>query len=108
METFRANAVLETLPRYLDRVNWTGTVIIFAYGRHSPADVSDFLSLVDRLVLADERFSGTLDSLFLIVFHAKVCLDVGQPQKGFLCNRRGTSLAQTMVNRRLFDWFDNG
>jgi hypothetical protein len=101
-KTFGPSTVWETLPDYLDRVYWAGTVtemgfLVSAFGRHCPSKAGQCLPLVDRLVLADDRFTNSLDSLLLTVFLAKIYLDIGQPHRSFLCNRRGISLAQIMV-----------
>ncbi|KAJ9614990.1 hypothetical protein H2200_001064, partial [Cladophialophora chaetospira] len=101
MKTFGANAVSETLSQFFDRSYWTGTVVemgflISAFGRHTPANASHYMTLVDHMILANDRYAGTLDGLLLTVFHGKVYLDIGQPHRGFMCNRRGISLAQSL------------
>jgi hypothetical protein len=102
MKTFGTTVTSETLSQFLDRVYQRGTVVelgflLSALGRQDPGEATHYLPLVDRLILADDRYAGTLDGLLLAAFHAKVYLDVGQPHRGFLCNRRGISLAQSMV-----------
>ncbi|KIW64851.1 hypothetical protein PV04_07157 [Phialophora macrospora] len=101
VKTFGSNEPSETLSQFLERAYQRGTVVelgflMSALGRQDPDKAMRYLPLVDRLILANDRYAGTLDGLLLAVFHAKVYLDVGQPHRGFLCNRRGISLAQSM------------
>ncbi|OQV02328.1 Fungal Zn2-Cys6 binuclear cluster domain-containing protein [Cladophialophora immunda] len=102
IKTFGTDSSHETLLEFLERVYTMGTPVelgflVSSYGRHNAAEASQFLPLVDRLVLAGERFASNVEGLLLTVFHAKVYLDVGQPRRAFLCNRHGISLAQIMV-----------
>ncbi|KIW86640.1 uncharacterized protein Z519_12765 [Cladophialophora bantiana CBS 173.52] len=101
IKTFGADAAYENLPQFLERTYTTGTPIevgylVSSYGRHNAAEASQYLPIVDHVVLANDLFASTLDGLLLTVFHAKVYLDVGQPRRAFLCNRHGISLAQIM------------
>ncbi|EXJ74614.1 uncharacterized protein A1O5_02911 [Cladophialophora psammophila CBS 110553] len=103
IKTFGADAACESLPQFLERTYATGTPIevgflVSSYGRHNADEASQYLPIVDHVVLANDQLASTLDGLLLTVFHAKVYLDVGQPRRAFLCNRHGISLAQIMVN----------
>lgn len=101
-KTFGANTAFEELPRYLDRVYRTNKpvelgFVVSALIRQNTAETTSYLSILDRL-LSDNKAVGCLDGLILTVFHAKVCLDIGQLHRAFLCNRRGISVAQLMVS----------
>lgn len=101
-KTFGANRTAETLVQFADRVYMRESPVelaflVSAFGRHNGARALQYLTIVDQLVIANDRLMGTLEGLTLIIFHAKGYLDIGQPRRAFLCNRRALSLAQIMV-----------
>ncbi|OAP57141.1 hypothetical protein AYL99_07878 [Fonsecaea erecta] len=101
LKTFGPTAPRESLLQFLERVYMAGSPIelgflVSSYGLHNAAEASQYLPVVDRLVLASDHFACGVEGLLLTVFHAKVYLEIGQPRRAFLCNRHGISLAQTM------------
>jgi len=101
-KTFGTEQARETLLQYTERVYSENDPIelglmVSAYARHKDDDALRLLSVVDQMVISNDRFAGTLRGLSLIAFQAKCYLDIGQPRRAFLCNRRGVNLAQVMV-----------
>ncbi|OAG40011.1 hypothetical protein AYO21_05692 [Fonsecaea monophora] len=80
IKTFGPDAPKESILQFLERVYMIGTPIelgflVSSYGRHHAAEASEYLAVVDRLVLASDRFARSVEGLLLAVFHAKVYLD---------------------------------
>ncbi|KIW20854.1 hypothetical protein PV08_01432 [Exophiala spinifera] len=106
-KTFGTEQARETLLQYTERVYSENDPIelglmVSAYARHKDDDALRLLSVVDQMVISNDRFAGTLRGLTLIAFQAKCYLDIGQPRRAFLCNRRGVNLAQVMNIHRTY------
>lgn len=101
-KTFGNTVQQETLTEYAFRVysdnKPTGlAMLISAFARHTDIDAIRYMSVIDQVVIGDDRYAGTLAGLTLIAFQTKNYLDVGQPRRAFLCNRRGLNICQLMV-----------
>lgn len=101
-KTFGSTIHRETLTEYAARVYGINNptelgMLISAFARHTNNDALRYMSVIDKVVIGDDLYAGTVAGLILIAFQTKNYLDVGQPRRAFLCNRRGLNLCQLMV-----------
>ncbi|KAK5044751.1 hypothetical protein LTR84_010525 [Exophiala bonariae] len=106
-KTFGSTIQQETLTEYASRVYDLDEptdvgMLISAFARHTDIDALRYMSVIDQVVIGDDQYAGTLAGLTLIAFHTKNYLDVGQPRRAFLCNRRGLNICQLMNLHRTY------
>lgn len=76
-----------------------GTVVL-AVGICSSAeddDVERYIDAVDRWVLSDDEYAGSLEGMECLILKSKWFADVGQPRRAWICFRKGLMYAQLMV-----------
>jgi hypothetical protein len=95
----RGNATLE---EFSHRVMYHGTpcevgLLVILYGSCTEGDLLDqCLALVDRWIISDDEYMGTLEGLECIIFQGKIYSDIGQARRSWLAFRRGLTFAQLM------------
>ena len=102
-KVFGSHFLNETLPVYASHAYYSEHpaelgLLVSAFGRHIESETQRYLSLVDNSVIQEDSFVTSVDGLVLLVFQVTCYLDLGDPRKAFLCNRRGQTLAQLMVS----------
>lgn len=71
--------------------------LVICYGSCTEDDVIDrCLDLVDRWIVSDDEYMGTLEGLECSILQAKVYADVGQARRAWLTFRRAIGFAQLM------------
>ena len=71
--------------------------LVICYGVCADDDVTDrCLHLVDRWIVSDDEYMGTLEGLECSILQAKVYADIGQARRAWLTFRRAIGFAQLM------------
>ncbi|KAE9991627.1 hypothetical protein EG327_011323 [Venturia inaequalis] len=95
----RGNATLE---EFSYRVMHQGTpcevgLLVILYGSCTEGDLLDqCLALVDKWIITDDEYMGTLEGLECVILQGKVYSDIGQARRSWLAFRRGVTFAQLM------------
>ena len=95
----RGNATIE---EFTTRVMAKGTpcelgLLVLLMGASKEGDLLDqCIALVDRWILSDDEYIGTLEGLECAILMGKIYADIGQARKSWLCFRRGLTFAQLM------------
>jgi hypothetical protein len=72
-------------------------LLVLLVGSCTEGDVLDqCLSLVDRWIISDDDYMGTLEGLECALLQGKIYADIGQARRSWLAFRRGLTLAQLM------------
>jgi len=92
----------ETIEQFTNRVLARGTPcelgsLVICYGICSEGDVIDkCLYLIDRYIISDDEYMGTLEGLECSILQAKVYADIGSARRAWLTFRRAIGFAQLM------------
>jgi hypothetical protein len=91
----------ESLPEFARRVYTSSRpvelgILAIAYARAS-GTANHLFDMVDKTVLTDDRYLGTIDGLGCLVLLGKSFVDIGAPKKAWLLQRRGISMAVYLV-----------
>ncbi|KIW01654.1 uncharacterized protein PV09_06839 [Verruconis gallopava] len=95
----RGNATIE---EFTARVMARGSpcelgLLVLLYGKCEEGDLLDqCTALVDRWILSDDEYMGTLEGLECVILMGKIYSDIGQARKSWLAFRRGLTFAQLM------------
>lgn len=95
----RGNATLE---EFSYRVMHKGTpcevgLLVILYGSCTEGDLLDqCLALVDKWIITDDEYMGTLEGLECVILQGKIYSDIGQARRSWLAFRRGLTFAQLM------------
>lgn len=95
----RGNATLE---EFSYRVMHHGSpcevgLLVILYGSCTEGDLLDqCLALVERWIIMDDEYMGTLEGLECIILQGKIYSDIGQARRSWLAFRRGLTFAQLM------------
>jgi hypothetical protein len=72
-------------------------MLVLLLGACTEGDVLDqCLALVDRWIISDDDYMGTLEGLECALLQGKIYADIGQARRSWLAFRRGLTLAQLM------------
>lgn len=92
----------ESIEQFTHRVLASGTPcelgsLVICYGICAEGDVIDkCLYLVDRYIISDDEYMGTLEGLECSILQSKVYADVGSARRAWLTFRRAIGFAQLM------------
>jgi hypothetical protein len=95
----RGNATLE---EFAQRVITKGTIcelgtLVLCYGMNSDGDIIDqCLAAVERYVLSEDEYMGSLEGLECCIFQCKIYADLGQARRAWLTCRRAVGFAELM------------
>jgi hypothetical protein len=95
----RGNATIE---EFAQRVLHHGTpcevgLLVILYGSCTEGDLLDqCLALVDKWIISDDEYMGTLEGLECVILQGKIYSDIGQARRSWLAFRRGLTFAQLM------------
>jgi hypothetical protein len=72
-------------------------MLVLLMGSCTEGDLLDqCLALVDRWIISDDDYMGTLQGLECAILQGKIYADIGQARRSWLAFRRGLTLAQLM------------
>jgi hypothetical protein len=72
-------------------------MLVLLFGACTEGDLLDqCLALVDRWIISDDDYMGTLEGLECAILQGKIYADIGQARRSWLAFRRGLTLAQLM------------
>jgi hypothetical protein len=72
-------------------------LLVNLYGSCTEGDLLDqCLALVDKWIISDDEYMGTLEGLECVILQGKIYSDIGQARRSWLAFRRGLTFAQLM------------
>jgi len=92
----------ETIEQFTNRVLARGTPcelgsLVICYGICSEGDIIDkCLYMIDRYIISDDEYMGTLEGLECSILQSKVYADIGSARRSWLTFRRAIGFAQLM------------
>lgn len=106
----------QTLAQFAARALTSGNIgamgtVVLAVSICSSAednDVERYIEAVDRWVLSDDEYAGSLEGIECLILKSKWYADVGQPRRAWIGYRKGLMYAQLMVclRRHLLPYHD--
>ncbi|KAF1815077.1 hypothetical protein P152DRAFT_244678 [Eremomyces bilateralis CBS 781.70] len=72
----------------------SGILVLCVASSAQGINQEELMSAVDRLVVSDDEYAGTIDGLECLIVLGKSYSDIGQPRRAWLTFRRGLNLCQ--------------